>query len=206
MKFLVKKLNKYNGNICCGLETEAGQYYITECNRFNGTITYSLSTSQVIDICNFSPSYYLITYGTNKIYRYGSGVLALYADIGRRIDLIENGEEKEYFGFDKLTRTLFKFTLPFSLVWEITISSSGNQDDARIQYRSSDKTIMYNDNGRISLVRDEVTYGVVINQINIDGSSSLQNVSYNITNPSVLNFQYQTVSGSYLNQSSSSSS
>ena len=205
MKFLVKKLNKFNGNICCSLENEAGQYYVAECNRYNGTIAYAMSANQVIDICSENPDDYLITYGTQDIYKYSSGTLNLYLSVGRTIDLIEDGEAKEYYGFDKTTRTLFKFHIGFSLLWEITIDSSGDQDDSKIQYRESDRTIIYNDSDRITVVRDDITSAVVISSLDISGTGPLQVVSYNIDSPSVLRFKYRSVDGKELDQSSSSS-
>ena len=167
---IISLVNKSNGNICfSAIEETSGEYYVIECNRFNGGITYAISDYEVTGICLGGATSYLFSQRREKIGKYFGGAISQdYIDTtGCSIDLIVNGKDGEYFSWDGNREILTKFTLPFSEVSQISLPVSYGEES--IFYREADHSILYSDNDGVFVVRDDGGEFVIVNSVKIGG-------------------------------------
>ena len=207
------KLNKYNGNLCFGIDAETGgfQYVIIECLRDSQSIQYIDVLYEPQDVCLENTSAYLVAFGNTNIARYTSGGINysyLNPGIGN-INLVEDGEQGEYYGFIKDTNTLFKFNIPMSIIWQYTIPIQSSMLYAKMIYREADKAIIINDDNYVYVVRDDGTSAILINTTEISDSGTPGPIYFDTEVdilPSQVFARYRQITDIYYSSSSSSSS
>ena len=91
-------------------------------------------------------------------------------------------------------------------VWIYDLPEYDSRFEGNIILRESDGTIVYWNNNNIYLIRDDTTHAIIYNSITVPGAGEIKTTISGEFNPAYSYLRTRTVTGSDLNQSSSSSS
>ena len=204
MSNLNKTINKFSGNICFSAATDYG-YIVVECDWRNQSISYDYATQSIADVCLWDSTSYLVAFSNQYIGRFSGGALnETYINTVAisNVDKIAVSKSAEIYILNRTTNVLYKYD--GGIIWSVTLPDYSLRSEGNITWKEIDGTIIYNNNSNIHVIRDDTTFGTIINSLPIGGSGSISIVASNGFNPSYTYARARWVSD--IEQSSSSSS
>jgi len=212
---LIKTVNKFNGNLCFVGGTDLGDV-IFEVNYETRNLAYKLSThpKPITDICldtvTLSSSLYFVCFGDNMLgiyapYPYPGTLTIGAAPISCVSSIIRSSDNYLYF-LDKDNNKLYKYDNTVAVQqWVFDLPAYSKKDEGRIIFRESDKSIIYNNDTNIYVIRDNIASAALIDSIGISGAGEIKLGISGEFNPSYFYMRKSVVeTGTYSSSSSSS--
>ena len=205
MNNLIHTINKFNGNICFAGSTDSGDY-VFECDRDNRALSYATSTRLITGVCPETSTSYLVAFSNPMIGQYSNvGLTENYINSGMTdVRKITGNSAYGYFFFNSLTNELVKYD--GGIIWTYSLPDFALRYQGDIIFRESDRMVLYYNNSNVHFIRDDLTSATLMNTLAIDGDGDMIVGLGSQWNPAYCYARYRQVTGTILDQSSSSSS